>query len=127
MPGVLAQQRQQIADALKAAGLHAFTIVPEKWTPPGVFVGPGDPYITREGAAFGGEVVNLAVTVVAARGTNDVRANELDDLVLRTLDVLYGLDEHGFGVGDVARPGSVAINSQTHLGTSIAIATEIHR
>lgn len=125
---VLAEQRKVIADALTAGGITAHTTVPDKWTPPGAFVGPGDPYITREAAfANGGEIVNHQVTIVTARGTNGVRADELDELILDALDVLDGLADQGFGVGDVQQPGTVSVNGQAHLGVAIQVATEINR
>lgn len=122
---MLADHRTAITAALDAVGITAHTVVPERWAPPGVFVGPGDPYISREGMTFGGEIVRYAVTLVVASGTNEVRAAELDALILRALDALYGLED--FDVADVERPGQVSINGEAHLATSIDVTTQIHR
>lgn len=123
---VLADLRTAIAERLTDAGLNAYATVPAKWTPPGVFVGPGDPYITHEeGTAFGVEVIRHQVTVVAAPGTNDIQADALDSLILNTLDALYDLDDHD--VGDVERPGQVSINGQAHLAVAITLSTQIRR
>lgn len=126
---ILADQRQVIADALRAAGITAHTTVPDKWVPPGAFVGPGEPYITRQvdGVAFGGEVVNHMVTLIVERGTNDERADELDDLILQALGALDGLEPQGFGVGDVQQPGQLSVNGQPHLGVAVEVAIEINR
>lgn len=113
----LAQLRTDLRDALDAAGLHAFTTVPEAWTPPGVFVGPDDPYLDFEGSTFGGVLVHHQLTVVTAAGTNDVQADALDDLVLQILRTDLG--EHQ--VSQVAQPGQIAINGQAHLGVAIRL------
>lgn len=126
---VFADQRRAIVAALEAGGIRAATTVPDKWTPPGAFVGPGDPYVTRQadGLSFGAEVVRHLVTLVVARGTNDQRADELDEVILTALGLLDGLIDQGFGVGDVQQPGQVSINGQRHFGVSIEVTAEINR
>lgn len=122
---VLGDLRTTVRDHLAAAELTAYLMKPERFAPPAVFIGPGDPYITRADASFGGETIRLLVTAVVASGTNEKRAAELDELVLDLLDALYALEE--FGVGDVQQPGQISINGEPHLATAIEIAAEIHR
>ncbi len=122
---VLSDLRDQVCSHLESAGLHAFTMKPDRFAPPAVFVGPGSPYVTREGANFGNELVRHSVTVVAAAGTNEKRANDLDEDLLKALDALYVLD--GFGVGEVGQPGQIRVGGESYLATSIEVATDIHR
>lgn len=124
---VYADQRRQIRDVLTEAGINAYATAPERVTPPCAFVGPGDPYITRDGAGMGAEIVRHAVTVVVAAGVNDQRADDLDEFIGTVLDALESLFDDGFDVGDVDQPGSVSINQQAHLGTVIAVSRETER
>lgn len=125
MSNALTQVRSDLAGVLTAAQMFAFVTVPESARPPLTFVGPGSPYVTYEGAVFGGEIVRCSVVVVASTGTNDVAAEELDAMVLTVLDAIAETD--AFLVGDVDQPGQLAINGQPHLAVSIEVQTEIHR
>lgn len=105
---------------------------PDRFAPPAVFIGPGSPYITRQDATFGGEIVRHQITAVVATGTNEARAIELDDLVLDVLGRLYDLPPWGehqqpWGVGDVQQPGQISVGNQPHLAVAIEVAIEIHR
>jgi hypothetical protein len=117
--------RERIKAALATAGLHAFEIVPENLTPPAVWVAPADPYITREGAVFGGEIVHHEVVVVTGAGVNAVQADALGGLIIATVDALD--TDPDLVVGDVGRPGQIAINGQKFLACAIAVDIEIHR
>ena len=65
---------------------------------------------------------------IAARGTNEVNADQLDELVLQVLDAVRAAPELvEFTLGDVGQPGQALINGQPHLGVDIEIQTEIHR
>lgn len=121
----LTEVRTRLADLLKDAGFHAFSIVPAKVTPPVAMVAPGEPYVTREGATFGGEIVRCNVVLTTGRGVNDKTAAEIDELLLKALDALEAADD--FVVGDVGQPGQVALNNQNYLGVSVEVLTEIHR
>lgn len=125
MTNSLTDHRTILKDVLVAAGLHAFVIVPAKATPPMVFVGPGSPYITYEGAAFGGIIAHFDVGIVASKGTNETAAADLDEMVLAVLDAIR--DDGGFQANDVDRPGRINLNGQEHLACSIDVQTEIHR
>lgn len=122
---VFSEQRQQIAEAVGTPEVPAFSTLPSRFAPPAIFVGPGDPYITREGMTFGGEQVRHQVTVVTAAGVNEQRADELDALIVNTLDALYVLED--FDVGEVGRPGQVSIGGQSYLAAAIDVTTQIHR
>ena len=125
MSNVLTDLRVAVKATLTGAGFRTFTTVPDKVAPPCAFVSPGEPYITRENAAFGGEIVRHQVVIVAASGVNDVRAESLDALLLKALDALHGDDR--WDVGDVDRPGQITLGGQQFLATSIELVQEIHR
>lgn len=121
----LASSRENLKASLTAADLHAFTTIPEKVTPPFVAVAPDDPYISYESGAglnFGEVFVRHRLVLVVAAGVNDIQANALDDLILAVLAV--DLDPHE--VIAVDEPGSIVINGQKHLGTSISLSTPIN-
>lgn len=118
-------RRDALATALRQAGIPAFATKPDKFSPPAAFVGPGDPYITREGANFGGEVLHHEVVVVTRSGVNDKRADDLDQLITKALDALYALDD--FDTGEVGRPGQINVSGQSHLAAAISVSCQIHR
>lgn len=117
--------RTSLKDALVEAGFSAFTVIPERVTPPFVYVAPADPYITREGATFGGEILHHYVGVVAGRGVNEKLADDLDDQLVRVLDAIDATDDHH--VREVEQPGQITISGQQHLAVAIVVDTEIHR
>jgi hypothetical protein len=126
MTNSLTDHRTILKDLLVAGGLeHTFVIVPPKATPPMVFVGPGSPYITYEGATFGGVIAHFDVGIVAGKGTNETAAEELDEMVLEVLDAIRAAGT--FQANDVDRPGRINLNGQEHLACSIDVQTEIHR
>lgn len=124
MSNALSDVRDRLKAVLEGVGLHAFAVVPPKVTPPFAYVAPGDPYVTYEGANFGGEIVTCNVGAVVAAGANDVTAEGLDDAVLLILDAL--LDSDDFTGLDV-EVGAITVNGQSYLGASIRVQTEIHR
>lgn len=121
--------RTQIRDALKAADINAYSAPNDKAIPPLVYVSPREPYLTREGATFGGWVGQLQVTCVARQGINEQRADDLDDLIVTVLDVLEaeGFAEVGLYVQQVNRPGQVSIGGTPYLAVAIDVAAEIQR
>ena len=121
----LGDVREAIKATVAAQGFPTFTTVPTTVTPPCVFVAPNEPYLTRQGATFGGEIVRHQVVVVTGRGVNEVAATSLDDMLLRVVDALYSNDE--WLVGDVDRPGQITLNGQAYLATAIDVDQEIHR
>lgn len=123
---VYTERRKAVKTALSNAGFNAFETAPERIAPPLVFIGPGDPYLAREeGRPFASEVMRLDVVVVASRGVNDAKADELDRMILDALDALDGV--HEFIVARVDRPGQVSLAGQSHLACAINLETEIQR
>lgn len=125
MSNTLSDLRDAVKATLDAAGLRTFATVPDKVTPPCAFVSPGDPYLTRDGATFGGEIVRHRVVVVTTAGVNDRTAQALDGLILQALDALYVSDD--WDVESVGSPGSITLNGQSYLACAIELAQLIHR
>lgn len=120
----LSDVRAAMRDVLKDAGMFAFSTVPDKALPPMVFVAPGDPYVSTEGANFGGEIVRCEVVVVASAGVNEAQADELDELALQAKDVLEAAD---YNVVDIGRPGQITLGGQAYLAAPLGVLTEINR
>lgn len=120
----VSERREALQAALIAAGVAAFATKPERVTPPFAFVGPGEPYLTTDGATFNGEILQLEVVVVVKPGVNETRATELDDLILLALDAASGAD---FAVRDVGRPGQISLGGQAHIAAVLTVETEINR
>ncbi|NYD43935.1 hypothetical protein [Nocardioides panaciterrulae] len=117
----LVAKRTELKDALTAAGYFAFSTVPEIAQPPMVYVAPAEPYISLEGAAFGGVIVHHQIVVVAGPGVNEQRADELDGLVEGVLFVIADL----VGLFEVGRPGSIELSGQAYIAVAITTQTEI--
>lgn len=99
-----------------------FKTIPEAVTPPCALVGPGVSYITGNfaGMNFGESLVNLKVTLVAAGGTNDTAADELDELIVETVKVIEG--SNAFLFDTVEEPGRITLNGQVFLGCVVNIS-----
>jgi hypothetical protein len=122
----LTQRRKDLEALLKAGGLeHSFADMPEAVTPPFVYVAPGDPYVSYEGAAFGSKIAHYFVVPVAQAGVNEVTSDELDTLLLAALAAIEDHDD--FYVVDVDVPGHILINGQKHPAVSINVQIEIPR
>lgn len=117
----LKAKRDELKTALETAGYFAFSAVPEVAEPPLVYVAPNDPYVSLEGATFGGVIVHHQIIIVAAPGVNEERADELDDLVEGVMAVVLPL----IGTLEVGRPGQISLNGQPHIGVAIDVETEI--
>lgn len=123
MTNPLTSARTDLKQVLVDADVNAFSIPPAKASPPFAYVGPGLPYLTFEGATFGGRIANLSVVVVAGKGTNEMAAEELDELILTTVDAIEATDD--FRVLEVDNPGQLKLNGQDYLATSMTVQREI--
>lgn len=127
----LTDLRERLVTALSTRGFNAHSPMPETTPVPAVWVVPGDPYITHEGATLGGLVVRHQVNFAAAPGTNAVAAEALDAMTLQLLDALDDLRlEDGLGgllTGDVDRIGLAPINGQQYLAGTVNVLIEIDR
>lgn len=125
MTNAFTDARTKVKAAVAVGVANTFTVVPERATPPMAWVAPGDPYITREGATFGGEILRFEVVLVASSGVNETQADELDGLITTAMDAL-DLDDD-LHVLDVGQPGRITIGTGKYLAAAIAVQLEIHR
>lgn len=118
----LKAKRVELRDALSAASFHAFSTKPETVVAPVIFVTGAEPYVSLEGASFGGSViVHHQITVVASPGINEETADELDELIEGVLAVIGDLVD----TYEVDRPASIALGLQEHPAAAITTTTEI--
>lgn len=117
----LQAKRVELRDALRTANFHAFSTKPETVVAPLVFVTMAEPYVSLDGATFGGVVVHHQITVVGSPGINEETADELDSLIEGVLVVIAPL----IGTFEVGRPASIALNGQEHPAAAITTQTEI--
>lgn len=121
----LSDLRADLKAKLEAAGVFAFTIVPETAVPPFVFAAPDDPYIDYEGGiglAYGEALVRHRLGLVVPAGVNEVEAEALDELVLKVLAIDFAPHE----VQTVDEPGQIRLNGQTHLAVAVHLAAPIN-
>lgn len=117
----LQAKRIELRDALRAADFHAFSALPESVVAPIVFVTGADPYVSLDGAAYGGAIARHQITVVASAGVNEQTADELDDLLAGVLAVITDLVD----TFEVDRPAQIGLGGQEHPAVAITTQTEI--
>ena len=123
MSNQLADVRATLKAAMEAADLRTFTVVPERYVPPAVILEADDPYISFEGAVFGGLIVHHRLIVIAGVGINEVTAADLDSRLLKVLDAVPA--DHA--IDDVGRPGRWDVNGQSHPAAVVSVLTEVIR
>jgi hypothetical protein len=122
-PSALAAVRSTVNQELTAGGLTSYAHPEEVVDLPCAFVGPGDPYLEFDGAAFGACLVNTVVVVVAEAGDNQAQADQVDALILQALAALEAADRDVAGVDS---PGRVALQGGSYLGAVIRLVpTEV--
>ncbi len=120
----LAAMRKAVSGDLTANGLTSYPHPEEVVDLPCAFVGPGDPYLSGEGAGFGGWLASLVVVVVAGPGDNQAQADQVDALILQAL---AALESTGHDVATVDAPGRVALQGGSYLGAVLRLVpTEVH-
>lgn len=122
MGTTLEQLRKDTASRLTAAGVPAWAFVPERITPPAAVVLPDHPYVSGDEAdgltMCGNFRVRLRVNVLAGPGTNELTADNLDELVVQAVNEL---DRGGFATLTVSEPAEVELNGAAYLGTVISL------
>ena len=123
MSNALADARAALRDLLGGEAANVYVAVPNVVSPPCTFVAPGAPYLTHEGAAFGGAIAHYSVVTIAGRGTNEASAEALDGQILGLIALIEGSDD--FLLEDVQQPGQISISGQNYLAASIEVQTEV--
>ncbi|WP_372733609.1 hypothetical protein [Nocardioides sp.] len=136
MANVLTEARTHLAGIIKDADIRAYTTVPEDLLAldpdelegalyPMVYVAPGEPYLSFEGATFGGALVRCNVVVVAEPGATDDRADDLDTQLLAVIAAVDADPDREWVVVKVEQPGQIEIRNQAHLAASVEYLREI--
>lgn len=115
----LSQVRKDLEDQLDEAGLHAFSYLPERIQPPTVLISAGSPYLSP-GPTYCDFTVNLTATLVAAKATNLVETDELDQMIETFL-----LATDKYNIDAVEAPFSLEINNAVYLAVKINVSQEI--
>lgn len=121
----LSDLRTDLRNKLDAAGLFAFTIVPENAVAPFVYAAPDDPYISYEGGlglSYGEALVRHRLGLVVPAGVNEVEADALDELVLKVL----AIDFAPHVIEAVDEPGQISVNGQTHLAAVVHLFVPVN-
>lgn len=120
--------RQELVDALKAAGFRAVTEPPQSFSPPLCWVAPRDPY-RRQGQTVGRKRISLAVVCLAANATNSSALAAVDDFSEAVADTIAALD--GWALDPTAEIDAPQLwpsaQGQQFLGAAVNVITEITR
>ena len=116
----LTQTRQDVVDVLTAAGLNAFTTIPDRATPPLVGVSHDNPYV-EDGPTMNAYTVHLAIRIVGQPGSADVAAEAIDAMVCQVITALAP-DQWSITVNG---PGVMTVGNAEMPAVDISIANEI--
>lgn len=117
----LEQARATLRDALKSAGMDAFSVTPEVADPPFAYAAPDEPYLSPDGASFGQLIARHQVVLIASAGVNEATADELDQMIVTAVRAI----DDAVDTFEVGRPGTIGLNSQSYLAVAISTTTEI--
>jgi hypothetical protein len=121
MPTTLSELRRDTAQRLTDAGVPGYGYVPERVTPPAAVVLPDEPYLASDDTSMCGTFrARLRVVVLGGIGTNELAADQLDQLVVTAVTEL---DRGGFEALTVSEPAEVELNGAGYLGTVISVET----
>lgn len=142
MENVLTPARAELAAALAAQGIRAYTNPPEvplveddggELIPddqalpyPLCYVVPSEPYLdwTVEGLMSGEALMRVNVSCIAANsGDRDVEAEQLDAQLLEVFGALWNVDD--WTVRQILQPGRVVLNNVQHLACAIEVVRTV--
>ena len=95
-----------------------YTHIPQRPNPPCFIVSPGSPYV-EEGETFTEFRCRFDVLILAGHAQNEGETENLDDLIIKSLDALETWDIEG-----VEQPSQFEINGSYFLGTKITISQD---
>lgn len=115
---MISAARASLLAVLTAAGVRAYSEVPDRGIPPMAIMVPSSAWVTG-GEAFGEFIVSFDVEIIAAAGTNVVISKALDTQVVTVLNAIYNAP--GMYASEVSQPTSVEIPSGVYLGATITV------
>lgn len=121
MTNEITVSRQEFALALDAAGLNVVSYIPERITPPIVVISAGSPYLTQSTVGMGEFVMNLEVTAIASKATNQQETEYLDALLEELLLALPAYAK----LDSVGKPFELQANNASYLASTVNIDIQI--
>lgn len=120
--------RQELADALVAAGFNAVTEVPQTFSPPLCWVAPRTPY-RQQGQTVARKRISLAVVCLAANATNATALSSVDDFAETVADTIAEMDGYILDpAGEIDAPELFpTAQGQQFLGAAVNVITEVTR
>ena len=118
-PVTLANIRQDLADAIQAAGYRVHRFPPATGLPPAVVIVPDDPYLSAETISSGGNrwAVAFELIVCVAALDNEGQLIQLENI---TVDVCRNLPR-GVELLDIRRPTVETVGPSDLLTTRIPV------
>lgn len=121
MTNEITVSKQEFALALDEAGLNVVSYIPERITPPIIVIAPGSPYLTQSVVAMGEYLMNLEVTLVASKATNQQETEYLDALLE---DFLLALPAYA-KLDSVGKPFELAVSNASYLASTVNLDIQI--
>ena len=118
----LSELREDLAELVgTVTGTPAFSYLLERPTPPVSMISPSNPYVVgdEEGNAFGEYRVNFRVDMVAPNSTNQTKVSSIDDSIAQLLN---GLENAGWLVGNVSSPYGLELNGALFLAVTLDVS-----
>ena len=111
--------RNDLADALKAAGRVVYSFPKEQITPPALVLVPSSPYVVPVGIGGLNNRINVRfdITAIVAAADNQAALANLETLILAVFDTLPA----GASVGSWSQPNIVEVSGQQMLASQITI------
>lgn len=122
MVNSLTAMREDVKDALEAAGLKALTFVQESFTPPACVVIPDSPYVTGpvgQNPFNKPYSVRLQILVIGSKGTNKAAAEQIDKMLATVIEAV----EADWEITEVQAPQEVALKGSSYLGALVLLET----
>jgi hypothetical protein len=118
-PVTLSTVRQELANAIQAAGYKVHKYPPATVIPPAVVIVPDDPYLTAEVIGSGGNrwAVSFELIVAVAALDNEGQLIQLENI---TVDVVRNLPK-GVALGSIQRPTVEQVGPSELLTTRIPV------
>ena len=115
---MIAEARTALKAVLTAAGIPAYSEVPDRSQPPMAVFLPSSDWI-ENGEVFGEFTISFDVEIVAGTGTNQAMSLELDNAVEAVLVAVT--EAPGMYAASVGQPSAVDLGNGMYLGSTITV------
>lgn len=110
-----------IAQALKDAGLTAFPNLPDRITPPVAVVQAGSPFM-ESGDSFGEFKTRWEITLIVPSGANAVATEKLYDLLE---DSIVALVNTKHSIAEVSKPYALEANNAVYVAVDLKVYNQV--